>query len=89
MWYYVYVLKSHKMGCIYIGCTKDLGNRIKQHNNGTVYSTKRMLPIELIYYEAYKSKEHAYQREKRLKYFGSSLGKLKIRLGINTKGRAG
>ena len=88
-WYYVYLLMSSKTSWIYIGCTNDLEKRLKEHNTGKVYSTKRMLPIELIYYEAYKSKDYAFQREKGLKAFGSGLTKLKSRIGIYTKGSAG
>jgi putative endonuclease len=88
-WHYVYLLSSNKTPWIYIGCTGDLEKRLGEHKEGKVYSTKRMLPVELIYYEAYKSKECAYEREKHLKAFGSGLAKLKSRLGINKKGRAG
>jgi putative endonuclease len=88
-WYYVYLLRSSKTQRIYIGCTNDLGNRLKEHNEGNVYSTKRLLPVELIYYEAYISKDTAYKREKNLKSYGSGLAGLKLRLGIKKKGRAG
>ena len=87
-WYYVYLLRSSKSQRIYIGCTNDLKNRLKEHNEGKVYSTKRMLPVELIYYEAFKSKDLAYKREKNLKSYGSGLAGLKLRLAIK-KGRAG
>lgn len=88
-WHYVYLLKSNTTSWIYIGCTNDLEKRLKEHTDGQVYSTKKMLPVELIYYEAYKSKDCAYKREKNLKAYGSGLAKLKSRLGINKKGRAG
>ena len=74
---------------VYIGCTNDLEKRLKEHNEGLIYSTKKMLPVELIYYEAYKSKVCAYKREKSLKNYGSGLAKLKYRIGINKKGGAG
>jgi len=48
-----------------------------------------MLPVELIYFEAYKSKEDAYKREKNLKAYGSGLSWVKSRIGIYKKGRAG
>ena len=88
-WYYVYLLSSNKIPWTYIGSTHDLENRLKEHAEGKVFSTKKMLPLELIYYEAYKSKECAYKREKRLKAFGSGLAKIKSRLGMIKKGRAG
>jgi predicted GIY-YIG superfamily endonuclease len=47
--YYVYVLKSLVDGGLYIGCTVDLKNRIRSHANGSVESTRKRLPLELIY----------------------------------------
>ncbi|OHA14533.1 MAG: hypothetical protein A3G49_06750 [Candidatus Sungbacteria bacterium RIFCSPLOWO2_12_FULL_41_11] len=88
-WHYVYLLVSNKTSWIYIGCTRDLRKRLKEHTEGKVYSTKKMLPVELIYYEAYRFKDYEYTREKNLKAFGSGLAKLKSRLGIDRKGRAG
>ncbi|MFC1645560.1 GIY-YIG nuclease family protein [Candidatus Omnitrophota bacterium] len=88
-WHYVYLLANHKAPCIYIGCTNNLKKRLTEHKEGKVFSTKRMLPVELIYFEAYNSKEKAYNREKSLKKFGSGLSKLKLRIGIGNKGRAG
>jgi len=87
--YYVYLLSSQRTGWIYIGCTSDLEKRLKDHAEGKVYSTKKILPIELLYYEAYKSKNCAYKREKNLKMYGSGLARLKSRLGIDVKGVAG
>ena len=86
-WYYVYLLTSKKSPFIYIGCNSDLEKRLKEHNESKVYTTRKILPAELIYYEAYRVKEFAYKREKALKKYGSGLAKLKQRLGI--KGRAG
>lgn len=60
-----------------------------KHQQGKVFSTKKMLPVELIYFEAYRSKDVAFEREKKLKKYGSSLAKLKSRIGIKSKGRAG
>lgn len=80
-WYYVYLLSSNKTSGIYMGCTGDLKNRIKEHNEGKVYSTRKMLPVKLIYYEAYESKKCAFEREKSLKTYGSGLAKLKVRIG--------
>ena len=57
-----------------------------EHKEGKVFSTKKMLPVRLIYFEAYRSKDCAYKREKSLKKYGSGLAKLKLRIGI---GRAG
>jgi putative endonuclease len=88
-WYYVYLLKSKLTKWIYIGCTNNIRKRIQEHIEGKVFSTKKMIPIELVYYEAYRSKNIAYNREKMLKHYGSSLVRLLIRIGIRKKGRAG
>jgi len=88
--HYVYMLLSDKGGNIYIGCTNNLERRINEHKDGKVFSTKRYLPMSLIYYETYISKLDAFNREKSLKQHGSALAKLKLRLKDTLQGgRAG
>jgi len=70
--YYTYVLLSHKDNKFYIGSTSNLKGRLKRHKDGKVSSTKSRLPVELIFYEAYKNKFDALRREH---YFKSSKGK--------------
>ena len=65
--YYVYVLRSQLDGKLYIGYTTNLRNRIQEHNIGEVTSTKPRRPLELIFYEGYKSMEDAKRRECYLK----------------------
>ncbi len=69
--FYVYVLKSKGNDRLYFGYSEDLKRRIAEHKAGKVYSTKHRLPIELVYYEAYKNKEDAQLREKGFKHSGS------------------
>lgn len=57
---------------MYTGFTVDLQDRLKQHKEGKVKTTKNRRPLELIYYEACMSEEDAVYREKYLK---SSYGK--------------
>ena len=64
--HYVYVLKCNN-GDLYTGFSSDLKTRIKAHKLGKVRSTKSKLPIELIYYEAYRDKKDATMREYNLK----------------------
>lgn len=78
--FYVYILKSKRDHLLYTGSTKDLKNRLKQHNLGKVYSTKNRVPFELIYYEAYKSEKDARHRESNLKLRSRALSQLKRRL---------
>ena len=67
MFYNVYVLKSLSDGQFYTGYTKDLRQRIQQHEAGEVRSTAKRLPVELVYYEACRSQSDATRREKYLK----------------------
>ena len=76
MSFYVYVLKSVTDEKWYTGCTNDLRKRFNQHQKGQVTSTKKRLPVELIYYEMCLNQEDAYNREKYLK---SGMGKRYIK----------
>ena len=89
--YYVYILKSCKKEWIYIGLTTNLKRRVEEHLLGKNYSTGKYLPIQLIYYEAYRSLADANNREKSLKQYGSALRLLKRRIShtLNNKGGAG
>ena len=64
---YVYVLRSTKDGQFYVGLTRDLRARLLTHNKGQVPSTKRRVPLELIYWEGCLNESDAAQREKYLK----------------------
>ncbi len=63
--YYVYCLKCKKG--YYIGCTKDLRERLKRHQKGKVPATAKRLPVELNFYFAIKDKYKAFRFEKYLK----------------------
>lgn len=67
MFYFIYVLFSLNDKGIYIGFTDDLNRRVKEHQKGFVKSTKDRRPIKLIYFEGYKDKKSAVNREKYLK----------------------
>ncbi len=67
MFNYVYILQSLKNDSLYIGYTKDLIKRFKQHNNGIDEYTKKYMPWRLIFYEAYLNEKDARRREKYLK----------------------
>ena len=71
----VYVLKNRR-GEFYIGYTKELGRRLREHMRSDKYQT-------LVYYEAYLSEDGARQRERRLKYYGSAWRGLKKRITNN------
>ena len=65
--FYLYVLQSEKTGYLYIGLTSDLRRRLGEHQSDRARATSKRGPWELIYYEAYRSKQDAEGREKYLK----------------------
>lgn len=66
-YFYVYVLRSIDFERNYIGFTKDINIRLKQHNSGKTKSTKPYKPWKLLFFETYSSKIEAIKREKFLK----------------------
>ncbi|OGC54512.1 hypothetical protein A2797_00675 [candidate division WWE3 bacterium RIFCSPHIGHO2_01_FULL_48_15] len=74
--HYVYLLLSQKDGNFYTGVTSDLHRRVQEHNDGKNLSTKSRVPLDLVYYEAYKLKADAEARERYLK---TSMGKRVIK----------
>jgi len=77
--YFVYVLKMSN-NQLYIGFTPDLKKRLSKHKEGKVFTTRKYLPVKLIYYESYTSQEDAKRREKMIKRFGSTWSHLKKRI---------
>ena len=74
--YYVYILTSLKDKNFYIGFTTNLKLRIGQHKNGEVESTKKRLPVKLVYYECYSLKADAERNEK---YYKTTKGRNDLR----------
>lgn len=78
MWY-TYVLRSLKDKKLYVGFSKDLRVRVKEHKMGKVFATKNRVPLELVYYEACLDEKKAIKREKYLKSgFGRNFLKSRI-----------
>ena len=69
--YYVYLLQEEKSSKHYIGYTKDLKRRMKQHSLPHQGFTS-IGKWKLVYYEAYLSKDDAEERERKLKQDGRS-----------------
>jgi putative endonuclease len=65
--YYVYVLESLKDGKYYIGVTKDVDRRLKEHNCGYSKSTSPRRPFRLVHSEQFSGIKEAYSRERFLK----------------------
>ncbi|MEX0587517.1 MAG: GIY-YIG nuclease family protein [Patescibacteria group bacterium] len=68
---FVYIIKCAD-GTLYTGITWNLGRRIREHNLGLARSsfTKGRLPVELMYWEKFDSRELAARREKEIKGWG-------------------
>ncbi|KAB1434297.1 GIY-YIG nuclease family protein [Candidatus Galacturonibacter soehngenii] len=64
---YTYIVKC-KDETFYTGWTNDLDKRIEAHNKkkGAKY-TKSRVPVTLMYYEEFKTKEEAMKREYEIK----------------------
>lgn len=64
---YTYMVRCAD-GSLYTGWTNDLEKRIKAHNAGKgAKYTKTRLPVELVYWEEYETKEAAMSREYAIK----------------------
>ena len=61
--YTVYVLKSLKDHKRYIGMTRNIVQRISQHDAGQVKSTKHRRPLQLVYTEEVETREEASKKE--------------------------
>ena len=80
MYYTVYILRSNWDGNLYIGCTSNLEQRLKQHADGKVRSTKSRRPFALIYSEVYSDKYAAYKMER---FYKTAKGKRELKKKIN------
>ena len=65
--YFAYILESEKDSSYYIGHTEDLEKRIIYHNEGKSKYTSRKMPWKVVYYETFKTRKEAHERERFLK----------------------
>lgn len=64
---YTYIVKCAD-GTFYTGWTTDVDRRVKCHNDGKgAKYTRPRLPVELVYYEVFETKEEAMRREAAIK----------------------
>lgn len=63
----VYMIKSAQKNWYYIGSTDSLTRRLSEHNKGRVISTKRYIPLKLVFLKELKTEKEAREYEKRLK----------------------
>ncbi|MGD8779332.1 MAG: GIY-YIG nuclease family protein [Ignavibacteria bacterium] len=67
MYYYIYVLQSESDKMFYVGYTKNIKRRLVEHNEGKVKSTKKRIPLKLVYWEGCLNQQDTTKREKYLK----------------------
>lgn len=66
-YFYVYILKCNDVS-YYTGHTDDFEKRMYEHKQGRIKCyTKTRLPIELVYAEAFDSRDDAFAAERKLK----------------------
>ncbi|MFC5193705.1 MULTISPECIES: GIY-YIG nuclease family protein [Bizionia] len=70
--FYTYVLKSEVDGRRYKGHTDNIASRLLEHNSGKTKSTKGYIPWELVYFESFKTREEAIERER---FFKTGVGR--------------
>ena len=64
---YAYILRCSD-GTLYAGWTNDLDKRLAAHNEGKGSKyTRARRPVELVYYEAFATKQEAMRREAHIK----------------------
>ena len=66
-YFYIYVLRSVDFKRNYVGFTRNVDRRLKEHNSGKTKSTKPYRPWKLLFIETFISKSEALEREKYLK----------------------
>ena len=65
--YFVYLIQSELDNSLYIGYTTNLKQRLNKHNQKQVTSTKNKVPWRLLYFEGFKDRFDAKNREVYLK----------------------
>jgi putative endonuclease len=66
-YFYVYVLRSIEFERNYVGFTRDVASRLKEHNSGKTRSTRPYKPWKILFFEKFLTKAEALKREKFLK----------------------
>jgi putative endonuclease len=64
--FFVYILECGD-GNRYYGLTSNLLRRIREHRRGAVWSTRSRLPVRLVWFHGYPTRQAARSFEKRLK----------------------
>ena len=79
--WFVYFLKSTTHDWIYVGITRNVRRRFKEHNDGLVQSTRSYRPLKLVAYIAVENAKKARELER---YFKVGSGKAFLKKRILT-----
>lgn len=63
----VYILKSITTGLLYVGISRNLSRRLREHKKGQSIGTRGKGPWELVHQETFSDYKTAREREKFLK----------------------
>jgi putative endonuclease len=66
MWHFVYILKNQQ-GKQYVGHTRTMDNRLRDHNDGTVPATKMGRPWRIEWFCGFRTTQQAVAFERHLK----------------------
>ncbi|MDR3512003.1 MAG: GIY-YIG nuclease family protein [Caulobacteraceae bacterium] len=68
MSFYAYIVASSRNGTLYVGMTDDLARRIWEHKTRAIPRfTAKYGCDQLVWYEAFETREAAFRRERRIK----------------------
>jgi putative endonuclease len=70
--FYAYVLKSDNFDYYYKGHCQNLEERLKEHNSGMTTFLKPYVPLKIVYFETFQTREEAIVREQ---YFKTASGR--------------
>lgn len=74
--YYVYILKSKNFNKGYTGFTENIEKRLKEHNSGKNFYSKRYRPWIIVHQEKFGNKIDAINKER---FYKSRTGKRRLK----------
>ena len=74
--HYIYILLNEAKTRTYTGVTDDVENRLKEHNDGRVKSSRPYRPYRVIYSEEFETLIEARQKEK---FYKSTTGRRRLK----------
>ena len=66
---FVYILQSKRNGHFYVGSTDHFQQRMKQHQEGKIRTTRRLLPVDLVLKQQCSDIQTAKRVERKIKKF--------------------